>query len=632
MKINKQDTNGVKAILSTGELGYDNYPAGGDAGRVYVGNGAENIPQAKKTEVVAVDGKVDTHVARNDNPHNVTKTQVGLSNVDNTSDLNKPISTAMQNALDLKQHVLVSGTNVKTIENQSIIGTGNIDLTKTDVGLNNVDNTADSTKVVASAGKWTTSRLINGTAVDGTIDITTGQWGTSRNITIGSTAKSVNGSADISWSLAEIGAIGTASPAFTGVPTAPTAAVNTNTTQLATTAFVNAEIANDAIPRVTGINTAIPKFDGVSGAIQSSHILINSSDNFVLPKASGGSLTVSLVDGASNTNLVLPESGTVSSVGTTVTDNAITRYDGTTGKLQNSSVIIDDNGNIGIGGAPSAWATTTGRKALDVGSHGAVVGINGSVQLTENATFNGVSGSGWVYRDTVAASYYEQSSGNHIWKRAVAGASGNNITWLTSMDLTAANLTVGTGVVGNTIMSWYDASNLTFIRNYTIADATTIFECDIAGVRKSAILANGTFQSATNVYGSTSDIKLKENVVDATPKLDKLMQVKVKNFNYIGQEEKQIGVIAQEIETVFPGVVYETEDEVLTEVTKTREITLEDGTVATEEYLTEEMTKNGEVTKNVKYSVLYMMMLKGMQEQNEVIKDLKARVAELENK
>jgi len=42
-----------------------------------------------------------------------------------------------------------------------------------------------------------------------------------------------------------------ASPAFTGVPTAPTAAVSTNTTQLATTAFVNAEIANDA-PTKTG--------------------------------------------------------------------------------------------------------------------------------------------------------------------------------------------------------------------------------------------------------------------------------------------------------------------------------------------------------------------------------------------
>ena len=254
MKINRQDTNGVKPLLAVGELGYDNYPSGGDIGRVYVGTGSSNIAQAKKSEVVTVDGKVDTHVGRADNPHTVTKAQVGLGNVDNTSDVNKPISTSTQNVLDQKQNVLVSGTNIKTIEGQSIVGPGNIDLTKTDVGLNNVDNTADSTKVVASAGKWTTSRLINGTAVDGTINITTSQWGTSRNITIGSTTKSVNGSADTSWSLAEIGAIGTASPAFTGVPTAPTAPVNDNSNQIATTAYVASQVANTAV-NLTGDQT-----------------------------------------------------------------------------------------------------------------------------------------------------------------------------------------------------------------------------------------------------------------------------------------------------------------------------------------------------------------------------------------
>ena len=51
MLIVKQDSNGVKPLLQTGELGYDNYPAGGDAGRVFVGTGAENIPLAKKEEV-----------------------------------------------------------------------------------------------------------------------------------------------------------------------------------------------------------------------------------------------------------------------------------------------------------------------------------------------------------------------------------------------------------------------------------------------------------------------------------------------------------------------------------------------------------------------------------------------------
>lgn len=61
-----------------------------------------------KTEVnTALSGKadkstVDNHIADTNNPHLVTKTQVGLGNVDNTSDLDKPISTATQTALDSK--------------------------------------------------------------------------------------------------------------------------------------------------------------------------------------------------------------------------------------------------------------------------------------------------------------------------------------------------------------------------------------------------------------------------------------------------------------------------------------------------------------------------------------------------
>lgn len=46
---------------------------------------------------------IDAHVAKQDNPHNVTAAQVGLDNVDNTADADKPVSTAQQAALDLKQ-------------------------------------------------------------------------------------------------------------------------------------------------------------------------------------------------------------------------------------------------------------------------------------------------------------------------------------------------------------------------------------------------------------------------------------------------------------------------------------------------------------------------------------------------
>jgi len=79
------------------------------------------------------------------------------------------------------------------------------------------------TSVPGNAGTATTlatARSINGTSFDGSANITTASWGTARNITIGSTAKSVNGSAAVAWTLAEIGAAGKGANTFTGVQTA----------------------------------------------------------------------------------------------------------------------------------------------------------------------------------------------------------------------------------------------------------------------------------------------------------------------------------------------------------------------------------------------------------------------------
>lgn len=51
---------------------------------------------------ISYEGTIDNHIADTNNPHEVTKSQVGLGNVDNTSDLDKPISTATQTALNDK--------------------------------------------------------------------------------------------------------------------------------------------------------------------------------------------------------------------------------------------------------------------------------------------------------------------------------------------------------------------------------------------------------------------------------------------------------------------------------------------------------------------------------------------------
>jgi hypothetical protein len=82
-----------------------------------------------------------------------TKAEVGLGNVDNTSDLNKPISTATQTALNAKQDTLVSGNNIKSVNNNSLVGSGNLSVgTVTSVGLTMPTGFSVANSPVISAG------------------------------------------------------------------------------------------------------------------------------------------------------------------------------------------------------------------------------------------------------------------------------------------------------------------------------------------------------------------------------------------------------------------------------------------------------------------------------------------------
>lgn len=65
------------------------------------------------SDIDAVQTNLETHINNKSNPHEVTKAQVGLGNVDNTADTDKPISTATQTALDAK-FSLTEGNSLKT--------------------------------------------------------------------------------------------------------------------------------------------------------------------------------------------------------------------------------------------------------------------------------------------------------------------------------------------------------------------------------------------------------------------------------------------------------------------------------------------------------------------------------------
>lgn len=83
-------------------------------------NADGTVTMAASGEVSSEDtvarGAISDHVADKSNPHEVTASQVGLGNVNNTSDADKPISTATQAALDLK----ADATDIPTVNNATI--------------------------------------------------------------------------------------------------------------------------------------------------------------------------------------------------------------------------------------------------------------------------------------------------------------------------------------------------------------------------------------------------------------------------------------------------------------------------------------------------------------------------------
>jgi hypothetical protein len=129
------------------------------------------------------------------------------------------------------------------------------------------------------------------------------------------------------------------------------------------------------------------------------------------------------------------------------------------------------------------------------------------------------------------------------------------------------------------------------------------------GTLKFTVRGDGDVENVNNAYGAISDIKLKENIADANSQWSDIKALQVRNYNFKPETgysaHTQIGLVAQEVELVSPGLVSESPD---------RD---EDG------------NDLGTVTKSVNYSVLYMKAVKALQEAMERIETLEASNADL---
>lgn len=226
----------------------------------------------------AVQTNLNTHTSNKSNPHSVTKAQVGLGNVNNTSDANKPVSTAQATAIaDAKK----AGTDAQTnLDTHTANKSNPHGVTKAQVGLGNVTNESKTTMFT--------------------------------------------------------------SPTFTGTPKAPTATTGTNTTQIATTAFVQSAIdnklaANDAMlfKGTIGTNGTITALPDTHNAGWTYKVI--TAGTYAGIKCEVGDMIICITDGtaANNAHWTVVQTnidGAVTGPAASTT-NHIATFNGTTGKV-----------------------------------------------------------------------------------------------------------------------------------------------------------------------------------------------------------------------------------------------------------------------------------------------------------
>jgi hypothetical protein len=162
------------------------FPATGETGKIYVAIDTNKTYRWSGSAYIYItSGAVDS-VAGKTGVVTLVKSDVGLGNVDNTSDVNKPVSTAQQNALNLKADLaspVLTGTPTAPT---AAVGTNTTQLATTAFVKAEIANDAPSKTGTGASGSWgisvtgnaatatklATARNINGVAFDGTANIT----------------------------------------------------------------------------------------------------------------------------------------------------------------------------------------------------------------------------------------------------------------------------------------------------------------------------------------------------------------------------------------------------------------------------------------------------------------------------
>lgn len=278
-----------------------------------------------------------------------------------------------------------------------------------------------------------TSRTINGTSFNGSANITTASWGTSRTITVGSTGKSVDGSGNVAWSLAEIGApatdgtgaTGTWGISITGNAATATSATSATTATTATSATNATNSTNVAVTTSSSASDFKIPFANTTASTTGNYGLLQDSTATFTYNPSSNTLSVGTVSGNlsgnATTATTLQTARTINGTSFNGSANITTASWGTarTITIGNTGKSVDGSGNV-------SWSLA------EIGATGVPTGV---IALWSGSTAS--IPSGWVICDGLNGTpdlrdRFIVGAGNSY---AVAATGGSNTVTLSTNNL-----------------------------------------------------------------------------------------------------------------------------------------------------------------------------------------------------
>ena len=313
---------------------------------------------------------------------------------------------------------------------------------------------------------------------------------------------------------------------------------------------------------------------------------------------------------------------------------------------------IDSSGNVGIGVVPSAFSSSWNINALQVTdvtslySMGVTTGDRRTV--LGNNLFIGTDNNRKFVTAGAQQSFLTLAEGRLTYQATTStGTAGGNSSTTERFNIEKEGGTTINAANGGGVALYLKHQSTTspygilinFVQDNPDNNTNYYFKGVDSTTDRIFIYADGDLANHDGVYGSISDERIKQDIRDSNSQWNDIKAVRVRNFKkkddvrqYGENAWEQIGVVAQELETVSPKLIKHTDPSKSDILSDSSFGTLyQEGDVIPEGKEIGDVKEINEQVKKVSYSVLYMKSIKALQEAMERIETLEAKVTTLEN-